>query len=290
MRRSRAGTTGAFASSSPGWAIAVWRSRRSRWPAASPTCRAERRRELRRQAEDCGLTLFGLHWLLASTEGLHAHLARRPTVRQATADYLGELARCCADLGGDVLVFGSPAQRRVPAGKTRAAGCRLRRRYVPSRARPAIADAGVRLCLEPLAAARGRLHQHLRGGRRDPRPHRRSAFRSAPGCQGDVIGRDAGPRADPPPRAAARATSTPTTPTVAAPASAPSISCRSSGRCGNPAITDGFRSRCSTTRPTRRRSRGRACGTCGNAKLWRAGSRKRRITHTRGATRPRSPN
>ena len=110
----------------------------------------ERRRELRRQAEDCGLTLFGLHWLLARTEGLML-TSPDTAVRQATADYLAALARCCADLGGDVLVFGSPAQRRVPDGKTRAEAVDY---AVDSfrRARGPIADAGVRLCLEPLAA------------------------------------------------------------------------------------------------------------------------------------------
>src|SRR3954469_15443922 len=78
----------------------------------------ERRRELRRVAEGCGLTLIGLHWLLAKTEGLHLTSAN-PEVRRATARYLGELGRACADLGGDVLVFGSPAQRRLPAGASR---------------------------------------------------------------------------------------------------------------------------------------------------------------------------
>jgi sugar phosphate isomerase/epimerase len=109
----------------------------------------ERRRELRRQAEDCGLTLLGLHWLLARTEGL-CLTSPDAAVRQTTADYLGELARCCADLGGDVLVFGSPGQRRIPAGATRAQAAD----YAVDtfrRARPAVADAGVRLCLEPLA-------------------------------------------------------------------------------------------------------------------------------------------
>jgi sugar phosphate isomerase/epimerase len=110
---------------------------------------AERRRELRRQAEDHGLTLFGLHWLLAKTEGLQL-TATDPAMRQKTADYLTALARCCADLGGDVLVFGSPAQRRIPAGATREQAVD----YAVDtfrRAQAGIADSGVKLCLEPLA-------------------------------------------------------------------------------------------------------------------------------------------
>jgi sugar phosphate isomerase/epimerase len=110
----------------------------------------ERRRELRRQAEEHGLQLIGLHWLLARTEGLQL-TSPEESVRRATADYLIELARCCADLGGDLLVFGSPAQRRIPAGATREQATD----YAVDtfrRARSGFADAGVKLCLEPLAA------------------------------------------------------------------------------------------------------------------------------------------
>src|SRR5207244_7556203 len=71
----------------------------------------ERRRTLRKQAEDSGLTIIGLHWLLAKTEGLQVTSAD-PAVRARTADYLAALARCCRDLGGTLMVFGSPAQRR----------------------------------------------------------------------------------------------------------------------------------------------------------------------------------
>lgn len=109
----------------------------------------EQRRVLRRQAEECGLTIFGLHWLLARTEGLHVTAADEG-VRRRTADYLVELARCCRDLGGDVLVFGSPVQRRIPAGATRSQAadyaCDTFRRAMPG-----IGDCGARLCLEPLA-------------------------------------------------------------------------------------------------------------------------------------------
>jgi sugar phosphate isomerase/epimerase len=110
---------------------------------------AERRKTLRRQAEDAGLRVIGLHWLLAKTEGFML-TSPDPEVRRRTADYLGELARCCRDLGGDLMVFGSPQQRRVPPGTTRqqAADYAL---DTFRRALPAVADAGVRVCLEPLA-------------------------------------------------------------------------------------------------------------------------------------------
>jgi sugar phosphate isomerase/epimerase len=110
---------------------------------------SQRRREIRRQAEECGLQIVGLHWLLARTEGLHL-TSPHGSVRQATADYLVELARCCADLGGSVLVFGSPAQRRIPAGATRAQATDWAVETF-CRAAAGIGDAGVRLCLEPLS-------------------------------------------------------------------------------------------------------------------------------------------
>src|SRR5262245_31129275 len=110
---------------------------------------AEQRRTLRRQAEDAGLTILGLHWLLAKTEGLHL-TSPDEAVRRRTAEYLVELARCCRDLGGGVLVFGSPAQRRIPAGATRQQATDL---AVDTfrRAASGIAEAGVKLCLEPLS-------------------------------------------------------------------------------------------------------------------------------------------
>ncbi|MBI1914863.1 MAG: sugar phosphate isomerase/epimerase [Planctomycetes bacterium] len=111
----------------------------------------ERRRELRQQAEAAGLQIIGLHWLLAKTEGLQL-TSEDESVRRRTADYLVELALCCRDLGSDLMVFGSPAQRRIPAGATRA---RAVDNAVDTfkRALSGIVDAGVRLCLEPLAPA-----------------------------------------------------------------------------------------------------------------------------------------
>jgi sugar phosphate isomerase/epimerase len=111
----------------------------------------ERRRSLLAAAQGCGLTIVGLHWLLARTEGLQV-TSEHATVRQETADYLVELARCCRDLDARVLVFGSPAQRRIPDGASReqAMGFAI---DTFRKALPPIADCGVKLCIEPLAPA-----------------------------------------------------------------------------------------------------------------------------------------
>jgi sugar phosphate isomerase/epimerase len=108
----------------------------------------ERRRRMRQQAADRGLSIIGLHWLLAKTEGLHLTSADS-AVRRATADYLIELGHACADLGGELMVFGSPQQRSLPPAVTRQSAY-ANAAEVFRAALPALADRGVRLCLEPL--------------------------------------------------------------------------------------------------------------------------------------------
>ena len=76
---------------------------------------AARRSELRKQAEASGVKIIGLHWLLAKTEGLHL-TSRDESARRRTSEYLAHLTDACADLGGTLMVFGSPAQRSLPAG------------------------------------------------------------------------------------------------------------------------------------------------------------------------------
>src|SRR5262245_2911387 len=76
---------------------------------------AERILEMRATADNAGLEIIGLHWLLAKTEGLYLTSAD-PTVRRRTAEYLSKLAEVCADLGGKVLVLGSPKQRNLLPG------------------------------------------------------------------------------------------------------------------------------------------------------------------------------
>lgn len=109
------------------------------------------RAKLRAEAESAGVKIIGLHWLLAKTEGLQL-TSPDASVRWRTAEYLVELAKACRDLGGDLMVFGSPVQRKIPPGATRQQAVDW---AVDTFKRSAngIADAGVRLCLEPLAPA-----------------------------------------------------------------------------------------------------------------------------------------
>ena len=109
---------------------------------------ADQRKQLRSAAEGNGLEVVGLHWLLARTEGLHL-TSDQSDVRHATAAYLADLADLCADLGGSVLVFGSPPQRNLQEGITRAsafdAAVEVFRECLPR-----FAERDVTLCMEPL--------------------------------------------------------------------------------------------------------------------------------------------
>lgn len=112
---------------------------------------ADARRAIRRQAADAGLAIVGLHWLLVGPEGLHI-TSPHPEVRRRTAAYLVELTECCAELGGGVLVLGSPQQRTLADGVSRAEGMRLAAECLRGAIERA-AEVGVRWCLEPLPAS-----------------------------------------------------------------------------------------------------------------------------------------
>lgn len=110
---------------------------------------ADRRQQMRQEAEENGVEILGLHWLLAKTQGMQL-TSNDAAVRRRTADYLVELARATRDFGGELMVFGSPAQRRIPADTSHRqatdnaiATFRL--------AASGIQDCGVRVCLEPLS-------------------------------------------------------------------------------------------------------------------------------------------
>lgn len=110
-----------------------------------------RRADLRRQAADAGVEIIGLHWLLARTEGFHL-TSPDAGVRQRTAAYVVALAEACRDLGGSIMVFGSPMQRSFPP-KVAAADAFRWAADAFREAMPAVAACGVTICMEPLTTA-----------------------------------------------------------------------------------------------------------------------------------------
>jgi len=108
----------------------------------------QRRAEIRRRAEEMGIEIAGLHWLLVKPEGLHINHPN-PLLRRCTQDYLVELIRFCHDIGGKVLVFGSPAQRGPVEGQTYQEAWELALETF-RRCAEAAEEYGVWFCLEPL--------------------------------------------------------------------------------------------------------------------------------------------
>ena len=76
---------------------------------------AGERKRIRKAAEMAGIEIVGLHWLLVKPEGLYINHPDA-AVRKETQDYLKALIDLCSDLGGKVLVHGSPQQRNIKAG------------------------------------------------------------------------------------------------------------------------------------------------------------------------------
>jgi D-psicose/D-tagatose/L-ribulose 3-epimerase len=109
---------------------------------------AARIAELRRMAENAGIVVSGLHWLLIKPAGLSLTDPDQ-TVRLRTIEVMRRLVALCAGLGGEYLVHGSPAQRHLPeVGAADARAWALEAFWL---AADEAATAGLRYCVEPLS-------------------------------------------------------------------------------------------------------------------------------------------
>ncbi len=70
------------------------------------------RKQIRNIAEKIGLEIIGIHWVFVGPEKVYL-THPDPEIRNYTAHYLKELVHFCADIGGKIIVFGSPKQRNV---------------------------------------------------------------------------------------------------------------------------------------------------------------------------------
>ena len=107
---------------------------------------ATERAAVRSACADAGIAVSGLHWLLVAPKGLSITTADR-ALWERTVDVMRRLVGLCADLGGQYLVHGSPAQRRTGGDPDAARRAEAAWAAVAEDARAA----GVTYCIEPLA-------------------------------------------------------------------------------------------------------------------------------------------
>src|SRR5258708_5278075 len=105
--------------------------------------------KIRATVEASGLVVTGLHWLLVRPEGLSL-TDPDAAVRTRTLAMMTHLIGLCAELGGAVLVHGSPKQRQIAPGETHAIAL-ARLQDGLAEVALAAAKAGVTYCIEPLS-------------------------------------------------------------------------------------------------------------------------------------------
>jgi sugar phosphate isomerase/epimerase len=112
------------------------------------------RAQIRRVAERMELEIVGLHWLLANVASDRQLYVTHPdrTIRDNTAEYFVELTRLCADLGGRVMVIGSPKARNLMPGVSRDDAMRYAAEVFTPSLDLAAAN-GITLAIEPLTPA-----------------------------------------------------------------------------------------------------------------------------------------
>ena len=110
---------------------------------------ASERQRIRDAARHAGIAISGIHWVLVQAEGMYL---THPDgdIRQRTGKYFCDLVDFCADLGGQIIVVGSPKQRNIMEGATKEQAWE----WATNVFRDAVQRAGekdVTICFEPLA-------------------------------------------------------------------------------------------------------------------------------------------
>ncbi|MGB7323650.1 MAG: sugar phosphate isomerase/epimerase family protein [Rubripirellula sp.] len=128
------------------------------------TFSATDRQAYRKQVESADMQIIGLHWLLAKTTGFHLTTPDEET-RRRTAKHLIHLAQLCGDLGGDLMVLGSPQQRNFPAEQSMQSAMQNAAEVLQSVA-PELEKTGIKIAIEPLGRGEGNFLNTAADGRR----------------------------------------------------------------------------------------------------------------------------
>jgi sugar phosphate isomerase/epimerase len=112
---------------------------------------AAERRSIRDAAARNQIEIAGIHWVLVKPEGLYVNHTDA-AIRARTAKYFCDLVDFGADIGGKIMVVGSPKQRNVLPGVSREQAWE----WMAETFRDAVKRAEERrftVCLEPLSTA-----------------------------------------------------------------------------------------------------------------------------------------
>ena len=110
---------------------------------------AAERQRIRDAAQRAGIAVSGIHWVLVQAEGMYVTHPDQ-SVRERTARYFCDLVDFCGDLGGTIIVVGSPKQRNLMEGVTYEQAWE----WATAVFRDSVMRAeqrGVTICFEPLA-------------------------------------------------------------------------------------------------------------------------------------------
>jgi sugar phosphate isomerase/epimerase len=96
-----------------------------------------------------GLEVVGLHWLFGKEATYHINHPDRE-IRRKTAVRFAEMIDLCGELGGRMIIFGSPWQRRLVAGASLGEAWGYAIEFFRGLLDPA-RERDIRLCMEPLS-------------------------------------------------------------------------------------------------------------------------------------------
>jgi sugar phosphate isomerase/epimerase len=109
---------------------------------------AQTRREIVKRAEEADLDILGIHWVFVGPDGVHLTHPDE-AIRRYTVDYMKALVNFCADIGGEVIIFGSPKQRNIEEGVSYDQAFEYAR-AVMAESMPVCEERDVTICMEPL--------------------------------------------------------------------------------------------------------------------------------------------
>ncbi len=109
----------------------------------------DERKKIKTLAQKNNLEIIGTHWLLVKPEGLSIS-SPDAQLRKKTSLYFEELVRFTSDIGGKIMVLGSPKQRSIGQGQTGQDVLEYFRQVIKGPLEIA-RDRNITICLEPLA-------------------------------------------------------------------------------------------------------------------------------------------